>query len=203
MKTWLRTLMARYEIATSGYFNAIGWFNTRATGQAKDVVNQPIPWFTYPAIAFLSERVNPEWRVLEFGAGIGTQWWAKRVGCHTAIEHDPAWARRVAKGSAANVLTTSGESAEQYLAPTLGLALFDVVIVDGIFRNECLGAAPGLLSESGIILLDDAQRAEYRPAIDSLLAMGFRWLPFHGPQPISKHIGCTAALYRPDNVLGI
>jgi hypothetical protein len=199
----LKTLTARYEIATSGYFDVIGWFHTRSTGRAVDAASQPIPWLTYPAIAFLSERVHRDWRVLEFGAGMGTQWWAKRVGFHVALEHDPVWAERIAKTSSAKVLQTSDLSAKRYLAPAIGYGLFDVVIVDGLFRNECLNAACELVSERGVILLDDAQRADYKPAIDSVLARGFRCLPFHGPQPVSKHAGCTATFYRSENVLGI
>lgn len=199
----LRRLLARLEITGSGYLHAIGWFDTRAARLARDVLGNPMPWFTYPAAAFLAERVRADWRVLEFGAGMGTAWWSSNVDACIAIEHDPGWAARVATLTAAQVLIAGAENAAAYCAPARGLGLFDVVVVDGLFRDECLRLAPELLSAGGVIVLDDAQRPEYAAAVDDLRTGGMRWLPFHGPQPVSKHAGCTALLYRDGNVLGI
>lgn len=203
MTGWIRNGLARYEIATSGYFDAIGWFRTRAMQRAIDADGNPIPWFTYPAFAFLSERVRRNWRVLEFGSGMGTIWWSRNVDHHVALEHDSEWAARVAESSSARVVQTNAADATSYIAPARDLGVFDVVIVDGLFRNECLLVACDLVSANGVIVLDDAQRAEYASAAKAMRAKGFRWLPFHGPQPVSKHAGCTAVLYRPENVLDL
>jgi len=200
---WARKLLARYEAATSGYFDAMGWFATRATRRATDARGEPIPWFTYPAIALLESRVRDASRVLEFGSGMGTLWWSERVAEHVAIEHHAGWADMIAAQSRATIHRADGATPEAYLAPTRGLGAFDIVIVDGIHRNECLVAAPGLLATDGVVILDDAQRAEYAPGIDALRAQGFRFLPLHGPQPVSKHAGCTAIFYRDGNVLGL
>lgn len=200
---WARRMLARVEVATTGYFDAVGWYATRATRRAGDAYGNPTPWFTYPAIALFAERVKPEWRVLEFGCGMGTLWWALHVAEVVAVEHEATWARMISERSNATILLTDSDSAESYLAPVKALGRFDVVIVDGIHRNECLLAAADLVSAGGIVVLDDAQRSEYWPAVDAFRARGFRVLPLHGPQPVSKHAGCTAIFYRADNVLGI
>ena len=199
----VRSAMARIEVATSGYFEAIGWFRTRATRRAIDSDGNPIPWFTYPAFAYLSERVQRNWRVLEFGSGMGTIWWSRHVDHHVALEHDAEWATLVAKSSSARVVQTNSSDATGYIAPARDIGMFDVVIVDGLFRNECLLVACDIVSTTGVIVLDDAQRTEYASAVEAVRAKGFRWLPFHGPQPVSKHAGCTAVLYRPGNVLNL
>ena len=200
---WVRKLLARYEAATSGYFDAVGWFNTRATRRALDAQGRPIPWFTYPAIALLESRVQKKWRVLEFGCGMGTLWWSTRVAEHVAIEHHAGWADMIAAQSHATIHRVDGTASDGYLAPTHGMEPFDIVIVDGIYRNECLLAAPGLLAADGMVILDDAHRQEYAPGLGALLAKGFRLLPLYGPQPVSKHPGCTAILYRPENPIGL
>jgi len=203
MMAWMRKLLARAEITSSGYFDHIGWFETRARGRALDRHGEPIPWFTYPAIAYLDERIDSSWRVLEFGSGMGTLWWSQRVEKHIALEHDAAWAALVARSGNARVVATSDADAQSYIAPALPLGPFDVVIVDGLFRTECLAASRDLLAADGVILLDDAQRHEYAAGIEALHAAGFRQIAFHGPQPVSKHAGCTTVLYRSGNVLGI
>lgn len=203
LQTSLKRCLARVEAATSGYLQQVGWMSTRAQGLAKDKDGNPIPWFTYPAIELLSGRARPDWRVLEFGAGMGTLWWSRKVGSVTAVEHSPEWARQVAAECDARILLTTEDSADAYMRPALGGAPYDVVIVDGIFRNECLNAAAGLIGPAGIIILDDAQRIEYAPGVARLMDQGYRMLPLHGPQPVSKHPGCTAIFYRDHNVLGL
>lgn len=203
LSKWLRRAIARIEAATSGYLGQVGWFETRASRRAGDREGRPTPWFTYPAIRLLADRVQPGWRVLEFGAGMGTLWWARHVREAVAVEHDPAWATQVEAQGVARVLRGGAHDAAAYLAPALGTGPYDVVVVDGLHRNECLAAAPGLLGEGGFIVLDDAQRPEYQAAVDALRGRGFRVLELHGPQPVSKHPGCTAVLYRDGNLLGL
>jgi precorrin-6B methylase 2 len=199
----LRRLIARLELATSGYLGKQGWVETRATGRSMDSEGNPQPWFTYPALRFLDARVQPQWRVMEFGAGASTLWWSKRVAHVLAFEHHPGWAQRVSQESKAEVVAVPDTSAEAYLAASRGREGFDIVVVDGIFRPECILAAPAMLAADGVVIVDDAQREEYQPAMQALVAQGFRRLPFHGPQPVSKHAGCTEFLYRGANVLGI
>lgn len=203
IRPWFRRNIARIEAATSGYLIQVGWIETRAQRIARDAVGHPIPWFTYPAIRLLDDRVQGAWRVLEFGAGMGTLWWTERVLEVVAVEHDVVWATQVSTQCKARVERTDGNSADAYVRPVLGSGPYDVIIVDGLYRNECLAAAPDLLSAAGVIVLDDAQRKEYGPGVAALRALGFRVLELHGPQPVSKHPGCTAILYRSDNVLGL
>jgi len=201
---WWKRNVARVEAATSGYLPQMGWIETRACRLARDRAGRAIPWFTYPAIALLSERVKPTWRVLEFGAGMGTIWWTTRAGEVVAVEHDRLWAKRVASQCDARLLVAGDESPSTYLAPVSQLdGVFDMVVVDGIFRNECIEAALGLLGESGVVILDDAQRKEYEAGFALLHRHGFRALPLHGPQPVSKHAGCTAIFYRDNNAMGL
>ena len=54
---------------------------------------RPVPWVTEQAIEFLESyfetHENP--KVLEFGAGSSTVWFAKRTNQLTSVEHDPKW----------------------------------------------------------------------------------------------------------------
>ena len=199
----IRNWMARAEAATNGYLQQVGWFVTRSKGRALDPDGNPIPWFTYPAIRLLEQRVRPDWRVLEFGAGMGTLWWSQRVHEVVAIEHDAAWADLIASRSSARVLPGSASDPAGYVDKALACGTFQVVIVDGLFRQECLDAVPGLLAPGGVAILDDAQRPEYTQAVAALRQHGFKALELHGPQPVSKHPGCTALFYRRENVLDL
>jgi hypothetical protein len=197
----LRKILARIEGGTNGYLEAKGWFATRASMKAADSAGMPCPWFTYPAIAFLEERTTPEWVVLEYGSGAGTEWWSARCSRVYAVEHDAAWGDSVGSRTRASVLMAVSGAEDEYVRRADDFAPFDIIVVDGVYRPACLGHAPSMLSSGGVIILDDAQRAEYVTARQQLKLRGFKSIDFWGPQPVSKHEGCTTVFYRADNVL--
>lgn len=200
---WVRMLIARVEAGTSGYFPASGWIRSRATRMAIDSEQKPIPWFTYPAIQFLAQRVTPDMRVLEFGAGLGTAWWADHCAEVLAVEHDAHWSMIVASRCSARLIAVESGTADAYISPARPLGPFDIVVVDGLYRNECLRASLELLSDAGVIILDDSQRPEYDVGSRAVQDAGFRRLDFAGPAPVSKHAGCTTVFYRSLNAFDI
>jgi hypothetical protein len=80
----------------ANYLTDTGWLRS---AELKDNVNAvgPIPWMTYPAIAALQRIIRPDMHVFEFGSGGSTVWWGQHVAKVVAVEHDPDWARQVAK----------------------------------------------------------------------------------------------------------
>ncbi|HSG65383.1 MAG TPA: FkbM family methyltransferase, partial [Gammaproteobacteria bacterium] len=80
---------------------------------------------------------------------------------------------------------------------------FDVVIVDALFRNECLIHAAEALTESGVIVLDDSDPDLHSTSIDHLESLGFRALKFEGLKPGSIKAYRTTVFYRDGNCLGI
>ena len=156
-----------------------------------------IPWMSYSIIEFLEQQLPSGVRVLEWGSGQSTIWWSGRASEVIAIEHDAGWVGVVAPSVGPNVrvLFADVRSAE-YLTKPLEFGAFDVVVVDGRRRSECVGAAEGLVNESGIIIVDDAARPEYAAAIGRLVDNGWTRLDFGGMRPLSYVSGLTAMLYR-------
>lgn len=84
------------------YLVTSGWLESVQRGEALDSKG-PVPWFTYGATHYLSKVVRPEYRILEFGAGNSTRWWAGRVAEVVSVEHDPVWAEGVRRRKLHNV----------------------------------------------------------------------------------------------------
>lgn len=49
---------------------------------------EPLPWYTYPCIDFISFRNFTGKSILEFGGGQSSLWWSKRAGHVVTIEGD-------------------------------------------------------------------------------------------------------------------
>ena len=54
---------------------------------------RPVPWLTEEAIIFLEEFIeeNPSAKILEFGSGASTIWFAKKNVELFSVEHNPDW----------------------------------------------------------------------------------------------------------------
>jgi hypothetical protein len=80
---------------------------------------------------------------------------------------------------------------------------FELLIIDGNHREECCEVASKMVKASGIVILDDSQRVNYKAAREKLKEQGFRQLPFFGMAPISKRMKETSLFYRSNNCFGI
>ncbi|OGB83352.1 hypothetical protein A3F66_00625 [candidate division TM6 bacterium RIFCSPHIGHO2_12_FULL_32_22] len=121
------------------------------------------PWLTDAAVNFLDQflKESPK-SVLELGSGGSTIWFAKRIKHLVSFEHDVRWYEtvkkelnqqidyRLIKGS---YFDTINEFPDNY---------FDLVLVDGKDRLECIKNSIRVLRSGGVLMLDDAQREKYQ-----------------------------------------
>ena len=168
---WSRSLLAIYDVEDLAKLNA--------------------PWWTFKSIDLIDEYLvaRPGARVFEWGSGASTVWLATRGASVTAVEHDPEWASaveallppeanaeiRVVQASPAagrDGEIRSGKRGHEDLnfsdyveAIDVDDCSYDLIIVDGRAREECLRRAIPRLSKNGLLLFDDAERRRYRQAI--------------------------------------
>lgn len=165
---WLRSLFAIYDL--------------------DDMIHLDLPWWTFSAIdrveAFLAQ--HPQARIFEYGSGSSTIWLAKRAGTVESIEHDPNWTsqmepyvqehpnirlRTVVPTHSSNPLCASGKAEWQgfdfsgYVHAIDGTEAYDLIVVDGRARSDCLKVALPHLRPGGLIVFDDSYRARYQTAL--------------------------------------
>ncbi len=188
------------------YADEVGWFRSHAETSAIDASGQPIPWYTYPAIAFLARAVRPELDVFEFGTGNSTLWWAARVRTVTSVEHNREWAAQMMRQLPTNVIyrwiRLEHDGVYCRAAQASGRT-YDVIVVDGKDRENCTVKSLDSLTPRGVIVWDNANVSKYEPLFSGLGRRGFRRLPFVGHGPISARTWETSIFYRPDNCLNI
>ncbi|OJJ23994.1 FkbM family methyltransferase [marine bacterium AO1-C] len=183
-----------------------GWFLSFRKQQSIDKDSLPIPWLTYPFIKFLEPRLSSQMSLYEFGCGNSTLWYSARVREVKAVEHDKKWHQTISQSlpDNASVALKKLEDGNAYEASIITQEqAFDVIIIDGKKRNECVEFAFQALHPHGVIILDNSERNEYQPAKEMLEAKGFKRLDFFGPTPIVAITSCTSVFYRTNNCFNI
>jgi hypothetical protein len=195
-----------YKIRRSDYLKRTGWYRSMNEGKSVDANGCPIPWITYPAIDFLSKRINNQMSVFEYGSGASTLWWASRVDKIVSCEHDREWYQQVLE-------TLPTNATLYFFALEYGGAYcqkiskysnhFDIVVIDGRDRINCARNSLSALKSNGVIVWDNSDREEYREGLNYLAEHNFRKLEFVGMHPLVTGKSETSVLYRADNCLGI
>lgn len=180
-----------------------GWFRSYSEWRPVTKSGEPLPWLNYSCIYLLEQRVNKNMKIFEFGAGYSTLWFSKKVKDVVSVEHNPKWAKLISNKLPANGKIILVENEKEYPMEILKHGKFNIIIVDGILRNECLKISTNALEEDGIILLDNAERTEYFQAKNNLIKQGYKELPFIGLSPAELNIIQTSIFYKDGNCLGI
>lgn len=219
--------IARLMISDSA-LNDYGWFLSSKNKKSIDKNGNPIPWLTYPAIDFLKERITKDLLVFEYGSGGSSIWFSKHAKSVDSVEHHPQWHQEILKQTANNHdLTINIKLAElkpehqaldyhtlAFLRDSDGNNYinqieksnkkYHLVIVDGLFRNDCITIATQFLTNDGIIILDNTNYfKELSDGITYMKNQGFKRIDFWGMSPIVGQKSCTTIYYKTDNCFGI
>jgi hypothetical protein len=172
-------------------------FRTVATQAAIDSEGQPLPWYTYPAIEYLSALDFSEKSIFEFGAGMSTLFWAARAKSVVSVEDDERWFEKVARISPANVTLSIEPDLSVFPDVVRRAGTFDVIVVDGPARGytrlKCCRAALNQLRKGGLIILDNS---DWLPESSELLrTSGLLEVDFTGFVPICAHVQTTSLFF--------
>jgi len=195
----------RHVIRKKSYLHSIGWYESFKRGYPCDKLGNELPWMNYPVVAILNERLSKHIELFEYGSGYSTIYYSQRVRSVTSIEYDQQWLAKMHNRlpENANVYFVEKDVDGEYCRAIKHFSqLFDVVVIDGRDRVNCVKHAIDKLSDEGIIILDDSHRAEYSPAIVYAKQRGFRALNVEGIKPTGGRIYRTTLLYRDNNCLG-
>jgi hypothetical protein len=151
------------------------------------------PWFTHPFLDVLKTWDISKWNILEYGGGRSTAWWRSKTmrdvftvesneGYFNLI-HKECQEKKLLNGVLRLSEVNEGDRIKEreYVDVFDGLlyggpVFYDAVVVDGIFRYECMKKGIELLSKyGGILIVDNWQQDGFVcPACAELVA------PFQG-----------------------
>jgi hypothetical protein len=201
-----RLLRALLFARHNGYLVDTGWINSFIKKEPVDKNNSPIPWITYPAISFLSERLNHDLLIFEYGSGNSTLYYSKIVKKVIAVEHNKEWYEKIKSKLSENseIIFVNLDYGGVYCQTIKSTGQkFDIIIIDAEDRVNCIKNCLNNLSENGVIILDDSEREEYGGGIVFLNQNKFKRLDFWGITAGFIHQKATTIFYRESNCLDI
>lgn len=183
----------------NGYLYRRGWQESLIEKKIIDQKGEPLPWLSYPAIDFLKYYLPVDACVFEYGAGYSTNFYARNYQRVVSVEDNHEWYQKVQSSIVGlqNALVSLARNKEEFVnAIEKTETKFDLVVVDGSWRNECVLKGLEYLNENGILVIDDADRKEYETAIEVVRSKGFLAIPFVGMSALSYEDHTTMVLFK-------
>ncbi|MDW8116783.1 MAG: hypothetical protein RMI92_10165 [Geminocystis sp.] len=177
-----------------------GQYRTIKNWECVDKNGEPLPWYTYPAIEYLTTLDFSKSYVFEFGGGYSTAWWAKRAKFVMTVESNYDWYKKIKDklSNHNNVKLFLCENKEDYVNSILRTkTVFDVVVIDGAWRGECakmLDEAVLNIRDGFMIILDNS---DWYPKTTRYIRD--KWdlirVDFHGFSPINSYTLTTTIFF--------
>lgn len=185
-------------------------------------LNDRIPWLNYKSKRWLDEYIKPGMNVFEYGTGGSTLYFLGNRCKPVSIEHDRQWYQNVQqaigesgnKHSAYHLIQPQqteqtnpqyrseypgyeNMSFEEYVRKieTFDNGFFDIILIDGRARVDCLRHAIEKVRPGGTIILDNAERDRYQNILSSF--KDFKILDFYGFGPYEPELWQTLVLIKP------
>jgi len=132
-------------------------------------VIRPIPWLTDRAVDFLVDYMekNLHPKILEVGSGASTVWFAKRTKNLISIEHNSEWYHSILK----HLAQSEGSYKVEYILHKLPYysliedfedESFDLILIDGKDRRECMLRAMSKVKPGGVLMVDNTDFPVFR-----------------------------------------
>ncbi|MBX3101788.1 MAG: FkbM family methyltransferase [Bacteroidetes bacterium] len=180
------------------------WFRTFNRQASVDANGQPIPWLNYAFLHFLESRLQPHYRLFEYGSGSSTLWFSSRIQEVVSVESSRMWYAKISRqlpGNASLTLLEDEQAYAQHIQMQDGL--FDLILIDGISRSLCAQQCLSKLGPAGVIIFDNTDIDAWAGGIAHLQANGFRQLEFKALAAGVSLETCTSVFYRDENCLHI
>jgi hypothetical protein len=176
-------------------FCDLGQYRTMRTHRPIDANGEPLPWYTYPMIEYLKSFNFSDKVVYEWGCGNSSTFWANRCKKVISCEHNKYWfdyMMSIKRDNQDILLFTDQESYVKAIEKSG--EIFDIIIIDGEYRNQCAGLAPQFLRNGGFIILDNSDW--YPSTSEFLREQGFFQIDFSGFGPVNNYTWTTSMFIR-------
>jgi predicted O-methyltransferase YrrM len=129
--------------------------------------NPDLPWLTSGSISLIDNLIKKSDKMIEFGSGRSTAWFAKRVDELTSVETDQFWYEKVKIDLKAykntNLIFLDGDIEFRNLISTIDDNSIDISLIDGAYRDLCANLLIDKMKSGGVMIIDNANWFLFNP----------------------------------------
>jgi hypothetical protein len=107
-------------------------------------INLTMPWYTIGCLEWLITLNLSELSVFEYGCGLSSLWWKQQCKKWNGVDVDSKWNN--------NAIITTDENT--YIKASTD-SLYDIIIIDGSYRDNCTEYALKSINKTGYIICDN------------------------------------------------
>lgn len=141
------------------------------------------PWYTLQCLEWLDHLDLKGKRVFEFGVGDSTFWYREKGAITNGVDNDWEWVNKTC--------AWHGEGEEDWYLNSIDYisredeSLFDIVVIDGDYRDKCTAPALKFLKPGGFLIIDNYKQKtadlEHWPLTEKLIeGMDVKYFKEHG-----------------------
>lgn len=171
-----------------------GHSQSRINHRPIDKSGSAIPWYTYPAIEFLEQFDLSSKKIFEWGSGNSSTYFARKASQITSIEHDKEWYNSMQNLLLPNQKLLYSDLQNYPKQIKNNPTKFDIIIIDGQRRFDCVIETSTFLNENGMIVLDNSDWF-YISAKYLREKLGLLQVDFHGFGPINNYTWTTSFFF--------
>jgi len=116
---------------------------------------ETMPMYTYPCYEYLNSMNWEGADVFEYGTGFSTVWWKNHGANLYGVEHNKNWYEKI-NGQQLGYITLENSVHNYPHSINIFDKQFDVIVIDGLVRYECVAPALKNLKSGGIIIFDNS-----------------------------------------------
>jgi len=196
----------RLILNKESYLYSTGYMESLKRDMVCNEKGDGVPWINFAALGVITPRLKKDFVVFEFGSGNSTNYFADRVNQIVSLEYDKQWFDFVKERLHKNVELIFKEydiDGDYCRAIKDTGKKYDLVIVDGRDRVNCVKKGLDCLTDRGVLILDDSQRNRYASAIQHAKSFGFKSLYIEGLKSGGVKPDGTTIFYRNGNCLDL
>ena len=141
--------------------------------------NEIMPMYTYPCYEWLNSIDWNDSKVFEYGTGYSTIWWQNKNVDYYAVEDNKQWHDMIEDKT--NIEYKPGH--HKYIESIYKYDFkFDVIVIDGVVRFDCIKPALERIKDDGIIIFDNTDW--HKSSKEQLDRSDLIPIHFHGFKPL-------------------
>jgi hypothetical protein len=189
--------------AQRGYLRDIGWFHALENIYLKDNRGDLIPKLSYPMIMLLNKVLSKEMKVLDFGTGFSTAYFAQKCEDVTVFEYSPFWNIIMSHRLPENVSWVLTESEKSDFINQKDL--YHILLIDckNSRKAEALSLGLKKIKSNGVIIVDDSEDMLESDLFNLIQSKGYKRLDYWGIYPEEFNNKCSTLFYKEDNIIRI